>query len=261
MLFGRYASNAREARFPQLWLGRQWAACPSVQGPAGLNLYDLAGGRQRGTLTNMDVATDWVRSQGRYALDFDGINDTVEVPDSDSLDITGGITVSAWIYRRTGNGYRVIVAKRIGSAAPTAVNYQLNLHTTAGALEWYNLTEYISTYIVPTDVWTHVAGTVTAGGVLNLWANGVSVYSATGVARVANTATLRIGTRPDGGEAFNGQMDDVAIYNRAITAGEMRLLAMRRGIAYEMRRDIVFGQSGFKAYLARQRAGLIGGGV
>lgn len=238
------------------------AWCPSL-GPTAGTLLDRSGRNGHGTLVGMDQSTDWVQSGGAGALDFDGTNDTVEVPDSDSLDITGGITVSAWVYRRTASGYRVIVAKRVGSATPTAVNYQLNLHTTAGALEWYNLTEYISSYIVPTNVWTHVAGTVTSGGVLNLWANGVSVYSATGVARVANTATLRIGTRPDGGEAFSGQMDDVAIWNRSLTAPEMRqLYTQGRGGWLRQPRRRVFGYvpPTFRAAWI-QRAKLIGGGV
>ncbi|EMR73654.1 hypothetical protein MCGE09_00569, partial [Thaumarchaeota archaeon SCGC AB-539-E09] len=32
-----------------------------------------------------------------YALEFDGINNYVEVPDSDSLDITGAITIEFWL--------------------------------------------------------------------------------------------------------------------------------------------------------------------
>ena len=242
--------------------GLAGAWCPSLGATAG-TLLDRSGRNNHGTLVSMDQSTDWVQSGGAGALDFDGTNDTVEVPDSNSLDITGGITVSAWVYRRTGSGYRVIVAKRVGSGVPTAVNYQLNLHTTAGALEWYNLSEYISSYIVPTNAWTHVAGTVTAGGALNLWANGVSVYSATGVARVANTATLRIGTRPDGGEAFNGQMDDVAIWNRSLTAPEMQqLYTQGRGgwLRQPRRRTYGFIPPTFRAAWI-QRAKLIGGGV
>jgi len=57
------------------------------------------------------------------------------------------------------------------------------------------------------------------------------------------------------------QWDDVAVYNRGLTAGEIRLLATRRGIAYEARRDIVFGSSGFSAYWARRNSQIIGGGV
>jgi hypothetical protein len=59
---------------------------------------------------------------------------------------------------------------------------------------------------------------------------------------------------------FNGQIDDVAIYNRALTAGEIRTLSRRRGIAYEVRRQD-FGSSGFQAAWARQRTQLIGGGL
>jgi hypothetical protein len=228
-----------------------------------VRLYDLQFGRFQGTLTNMSPADDWVRSPGQYCLDFDATNDVVTVSHAEPLSITSGITVCAWIYPYSlGGGYRNIACKRVGGGSPTACNYQLNLHTTAGALEWYNLTEYVSTYVPTANTWTHVAGTVTASGRLDLWANGRSIYNTTGVTRTANAGLLHIGARPvDFAESFNGRLDDIAIYNRALSGGEMRILATRRGIAYEARRNQDYGSSGFQAAWARQRAQLIGGGV
>ena len=84
MLWGRYASQASEARYPQLWQGRVFAACPSVQGPAGLNLYDLSGGGKHGTLVNMSVASDWLRSGGQYALNFAGTRKVTHTADLSS---------------------------------------------------------------------------------------------------------------------------------------------------------------------------------
>jgi hypothetical protein len=68
-----------ESEHPELWRGVRgyWAPC---LGPSGTRLHDVGGLNNWGTLTNMDAATDWVVDGGRYALDFDGSNDVVDVP-------------------------------------------------------------------------------------------------------------------------------------------------------------------------------------
>lgn len=265
MLFGRYASNAREARYPQLWLGRQWAVCPSVQGPSGLNLYDLAGGRRHGTLTNMDAPTDWVRSQGRYALDFDGTNDYVG--GFRNIQVERGLTISLWF--KAANTSKTYHSLYSGSPDATPDLY-VHLERVSGTTyrQNYYLTGYLGagTSFTLDDAWHHYAFCHSADGTTVRYyrdgqTNGTATVTPGTISQDNSTAS--IGAVPGlagSGFAAQGQMDDVARYGRELSGGEIRLLAMRRGIAYEMRRDI-FGEAGFKAYLARQRAGLIGGGV
>lgn len=266
MLFGRYASNAREARFPQLWLGRQWAVCPSVQGPSGLRLYDLAGGRRHGTLTNMDAPTDWVRSQGLYCLDFDGTNDYVG--GFANIQVQRGLTISLW-YKAASTSRQYHSFYHGSTDGNPDIYVHLERTTSPTYRQNFYLTGYLgagSTFTLDTN-WHHYAFCLSADGTavryyLDGRANG-TVATSVGVIAQDNS-TGAIGSSPaNAGVGFvaDGLMDDVARYGRELSGGEIRLLAMRRGIAYEMRRDIVFGQSGFKAYLARQRAGLIGGGV
>lgn len=266
MLFGRYASNAREARYPQLWRGRQWAVCPSVQGPTGLNLYDLAGNRRHGTLTNMDAPTDWVRSQGRYALDFDGSNDYVG--GFANIQAAAGLTISAWF--RAGSTARSRHSIYFGSADASPDLYA-HIELVTGSTYAPNL--YIAngyagagTSFTLDTSWHHYAWTISAdAATVRYYQDGRSLGS------VANSRTIGQdnSTGSIGGNAalvasgFGalGQIDDVARYGRELTAGEIRLLATRRGIAYEARRDMFFGEAGFKAYWARRQSQLIGGGV
>lgn len=266
MLFGRYASNAREARFPQLWQGRQWAVCPSVQGPSGLNLYDLAGGRRHGTLTNMDAPTDWVRSQGRYALDFDGSNDYVG--GFANIQAAFGMTISVWFRATNTNKARHSLYSGSSDTNPDIYTHIEQVSGTTCKPNFYIFNGYAGagdSFTLDT-AWHHYAFCISADGTtVRYYQDGRSLGS------VANSRTITqdnltqsIGAIPGlaaGGFTAQGQMDDVARYGRELSGGEIRLLAMRRGIAYEMRRDIVFGQSGFQAYWARQRSSLIGGGV
>ena len=50
---------------------------PVLTGPTGLQLLDLSGQDNHGTLTNMDAPTDWIDSQWGKVLEFDGSNDHV----------------------------------------------------------------------------------------------------------------------------------------------------------------------------------------
>jgi len=65
-------------------------------------------------------------------------------------------------------------------------------------------------------------------------------------------------------EYVNGQFDDIAVWSRAMTATEIRAVYnLGRGGMLRRRRQrrVYIPEAAFKAYWARQRAQLIGGGV
>lgn len=73
---------------------------PAITGPTGLQLLDLSGQNNNGTLTNMDAPTDWVLNRYGYALDFDGSNDFVSFQNTAALR-PANITIAANILMRT----------------------------------------------------------------------------------------------------------------------------------------------------------------
>jgi arabinan endo-1,5-alpha-L-arabinosidase len=266
-MWGKFASRRGEARYPGLWDGRVVGYCPSVTGPTGTRLHDLQAGRYQGTLTNMDPPTDWVRSSGQYALDFDGSNDYVLVPHNSGLDreTNGTLTISVWV-RRSANvaGYETLVTKRL--SVGTNTNYELSFNNTSTsgskAFTFYSGGPFtLSTVLVPLLSWTHIATVSTASGT-SYYANGQPAGTSITTVGSPNLHPLKIAAVAGSPETsyFNGQIDDVAIYNRALTAGEIRTLSRRRGIAYEARRQD-FGEAGFKPYWSQQRTQLIGGGL
>ena len=250
MLWGRYASNAREARYPHLWAGRVFGVCPSVQGPAGLNVYDLSGGAKHATLNNMDAPTDWVRANGRYALDMDGSNDFVQFP---SVTTSGQQTVSIHVSLSKAG---IIV----GGGNNTYAFYTDGL--TSGGRIYYSVSNSFVSVIHGglASQWAHLA-VVRNGTSIQFFKNGVQLGATQTLGAGVGSQSLFYVGREGGGYHSSMQWDDLAIYNRALTTGEIRLLARRRSIAYEARRDIVFGLSGFSAYWARRQNQIIGGGV
>ena len=92
-----FGTHERSA-YPELWDGVRLYLAPCL-GPTGTRLADLSGPSSWGTLTNMDAATDWVVDGGRYALDFDGSNDLVDISFSAFAGVSNA-TISGW-FRRT----------------------------------------------------------------------------------------------------------------------------------------------------------------
>ncbi len=75
---------------------------PLDDGPGSSVAVDTSGNGHHGALVNMDPASDWVSGQAGLALDFDGIDDYVSVPDHAELDFgAGDFTVAVWVFKRS----------------------------------------------------------------------------------------------------------------------------------------------------------------
>ena len=61
------------------------------------------------------------------------------------------------------------------------------------------------------------------GATVRLFVNGVQVSSTSASGPIAvSTGVLRLGAAPDGSDFFRGLIDDVRIYNRALTAAQIQ---------------------------------------
>jgi hypothetical protein len=209
----------------------------------------------------MDPASDWVASGGKLALDLDGIDDHLLVLNHPSLSFTSAnsITMMAWAMPRTSIGYRTIFTKRIVNNA----NYELSFNNSDNKILFYAGGAFAaSTVAAATGEWSHVCCTSgPSGGAYFI--NGVAAGTHGNAIGTPNSEPLRIGTEP-GGQRFPGNIDDLIIFNTALTANEVREI-YRRGRGYgvfpEPDFDEGFAAAGFKAYWARRQSQLIGGGV
>lgn len=154
------------------------------------------------------------------ALSFDGTNDYVDV--GNVLSNTGKLTISAWINLSSGIGsYAGVVVK--GTAGR---NYSLAVN--AGGLS-YLWTQGITSANNPvmsvtfsTGTWYHLVAVRDVGGAGGvIYVNGVQVFSDSGSAGGANSEVLGIGIGGNGFGYFKGLIDEVRIYNRALTAAEV----------------------------------------
>jgi hypothetical protein len=170
------------------------------------------------------------------ALNFDGSNDYVEIPDNDnSLDITSQMTITAWIKPLDNEWLYCIAAKQpSGSATDDSPgNYEFMV---AGSYLnfWYQInTEgtyaiYESTSPVALGEWQHVAVTLKIGDKVKFYINGepTGTVDPMDTLGIVNDEPLRIGRIKSNDDTywFPGGIDDVRIYNRALSDTEIQQL-------------------------------------
>jgi hypothetical protein len=90
---------------------------------------------------------------------------------------------------------------------------QLNI---GGELNAWSLTQ------LPLNAWSHIAGTWD-GATLKFWVNGALAGSRAATGTLANsTGVLRLGGNAIWNEWFAGRIDEVRVYNRALTQAELQ---------------------------------------
>jgi len=185
---------------------------------SGTSVTDSSGKGSTGTLSG----ATWVTG-GKFgrALSFDGVNDIVSVPDSNLLDLAPGMTLEAWVKPTTVSGWRTVLLKE----RPGQLTYALYAAGDSGR----PLTEVTAgtqrdarnTAALPVGVWTHLAATYDKS-TLRLYVNGTQVAStAVSGTLVNSTRALKIGGNTIWGEYFAGLIDEVRVYERALTPAEI----------------------------------------
>ncbi|MFQ6063646.1 MAG: LamG-like jellyroll fold domain-containing protein, partial [Methanosarcinales archaeon] len=178
---------------------------------------DTSGNGNDGTIHG----ATWVDGKYGKALSFDGKNDYVEVPDDESLRLWNSYTLEAWINMKGMSSYGVIVAKRSGSTVN--FNYHISDAANDRKMASYNgATSVGGTTVLNFNQWYHVAY-VYDSGIIYFYLNGQFDGSASQTSGDANEHSVFIGTDNGGTKYyFNGIIDEIRIYNRALSAEEIK---------------------------------------
>ncbi len=190
----------------------------------GLTAVDSEGGHD-GTLTNGPA---WTAGQLDGALDFDGMNDYVDVG---TFDVSGsGLTLLGWFNAETLSVDGRIISKAKSTSAADAwwqlsviSSQYLRLRIKAGGT---TTTFADSSMKVTTGQWYFAAATYdNTSGSMKLYLNGTEVASGThavgGAVDVDPTVPVAIGANGSVEQLFDGVLDDVRIYDRALSGSEI----------------------------------------
>lgn len=165
------------------------------------------------------------------ALDFDGSNDEVTVPNASALIANGNLSMAFWVYPITNStgwpdfdgyaGFRNDVSADFYVLQLGANNIEARFRNSSG-------TVYTITYLnnLNHNAWNHFALTYN-GSTLTLYHDGAYAASipATGVIN-SSTQAFNLGFTPFGGNNFylKGKLDNLGLWNRALSSTEVSSL-------------------------------------
>lgn len=199
--------------------------------------YDRSSNTNNGTFTNMNRATAPAIGKLGQALSFDGVDDSLSIAYSAAL-CPSSVSVSSWVY------FTSMVTTTVSGGATVNEQYIYGKEHSNGFQNAYNLykgngpatlhfeifaNSAESTTAVEAGVWYHVLGTYD-GSNIRMYINGVLERTAAYAGGYScSTDPLIIGNRGIdlGGiydAYFYGKIDDIRIYNRALSDAEARQL-------------------------------------
>lgn len=160
------------------------------------------------------------------AFSFDGVDDSVEIPDSAALNPTTAITIEGWVNPSQTEWAQDLVSKD-GEYSDRQFLITLNNYNQVRAHVWTpgGLLTVASSSSVELNTWAHFAMTYD-GSSLNVYVNGVLAGTIAGSGNILTTTQpVRIGGgAPPGAPPyqFGGQIDEVTLYGRALIASEIQ---------------------------------------
>jgi hypothetical protein len=171
----------------------------------------------------------WTTGKVNGALLFNGSTSRVEIGNPSELQLTGAMTLSAWVYINSFATNGRVVNKQGG---PSQRGWSLNVEPSGVASMQVasNATTLVSVSSgpLPTNQWVHLTGTYAPGAALRIYVDGaLAGERTTGVpaSQYNSTLNVQIGRRPDAQGAWDGKLDEVRVYNRVLTLSEIQAVA------------------------------------
>lgn len=188
----------------------------------GTTAEDVTGNGHDGTV---EAPAGWTKGRYGDALHFPGTSEggCVTVPDSPALGLGEEFTVEAWAKSLDVHNEPVLTkADGGGTSYALSIGFgedgQAEATVADGGGEW----ELLAPDAVEPDVWTHLAVTYD-GAHLRLYVDG-GLAATKAIAGLDLTAEgpLHIGCAPPLGSTFLGSIDEVKVYNRALSSDEVQ---------------------------------------
>lgn len=193
--------------------------------PLNGNAKDSTPYADNGTVTSANLTADR-KGSTNSAYSFNGTSGNISVP-STSLFDTSTLSVGAWLYPTASTASATAIGRFTSGSGPdgwtvgngsTVGNFQFFLRVAGSNYTVASTTNYTL------NAWHYVIGTYD-GTTARLFVDGaqVATTAATG-SIISSTQNLRFGARTTSNNYWPGNLDDIRLYNRAITANEVAAL-------------------------------------
>jgi len=187
---------------------------------SGTTVTDASGHNNTGTLSRAKWTT-----AGKFggALVFNGTSAKVTIPDAPSLRLTTDMTLEAWVKpSKVTSAWRDVLYKGNDNYLLEATAPNGGGVPAGGGTFGANFVATYGTAPLAVNTWMHLALTYD-GATLRLYVNGVQVASQAQTGNLMTSANpLQIGGDSLFGQYFQGTIDEVRIYNQALSPSEIQ---------------------------------------
>jgi hypothetical protein len=195
------------------------------------NANDISGNNLHGTVSGAVLSPNRSGTANSAYL-FDGQDDFISAGNPTQLQITNQMTLAAWIRLTATTGALRDIVTKLGSTGTTTTGYNFvkDWSVSNGGFHRISFHAYPNgpgclnylTGQINASEWKFVAITLD-GSTLRSYHNGLLVSEVTNQCPLTNTTlgNFLIGKGTTGYSPFQGNIDDVTVYNRALTASEM----------------------------------------
>lgn len=161
--------------------------------------------------------------------------DYIEVPDTLDLDITQSLTLAAWVKASNQDDFARLISREQSGVGNRQYNLGFDssgnyprsvVDTSAGAFS------VVGTTSITDNNWYHVAMTFEADGELRMYVDGgmpeASVSVSGSLVSKSADVTVGVASHLPEKDSFDGLMDEVRVYNRALSAADIQELVDMR---------------------------------
>ncbi len=196
---------------------------------SGTTAYDSSGNGNDGTLIN---GTSWTTGKYGNALDFDGVDDYVSVPHDSSYKISLPLTISLWMYSNSLNNPNQLFMSDCSNnwygyffSVPPDGSIYIKYMDGGTPHPGSRRDKSAPVGSITTNKWFYVVATVRGPVDMSIYINGNDVggtYGGSGGSLTYSNKDAAIGLSFRGNDYFNGIIDELIIYNRSLTALEIK---------------------------------------
>ena len=183
----------------------------------------------------------------KWVLSFDGVDDYVEVPHSTSLATIRSYTISAWVKRAPDQSdfFGWVVGKHwVFYLGVTRDGNPVTRYLDTS----YNWRTFISSRTIPANVWTHIVAEIVEDGsnsIAKIYINGSGEQTSLQGYPINDTDPLRLGAYSATTEHFKGEVQEVIIYNRALTEDEIKQILQGKYVDLVRKADAQLDPPGY----------------
>jgi streptogramin lyase len=206
----------------QAWVRLEGTSSSKIVVDASGNVYTANNGDN--TISKISINNTWTGTPPGNTLHFDGVNDYVQT-DLSPIDIIGNYTVEAWVKPNDlGNARTILSTRSLEYGLDLKLSGGNQIHADIGNGSSWVTTNADAAYHYIANQWFHIAYVVTTSG-YTIYANGKEVGAGTfsdNPLLINTSRNLIIGAVSTTGEFFGGSIDEVKVYNAALTQAQIK---------------------------------------